>query len=412
MPSIVAASLMTDVAGGREYDGEWTISPLRTVTSATLTTVVGMLPVFLVGASGVFIRRELGFAEVGLGLCVAIFMGVSASSAIYSGRIAERIGAGRSLSMVGIGSGLTMLAIALLVHDLSHLAVLSAIGGLCNSMAQPAGNLAMARGVKRRAGLMFGIRQSAVPVATLLAGASIPLVSISFGWRTSFVLGAVASFIVAAVIPQKLAPPSGLRRGQLRSGDASTGPLIAMAIAFGLGMSAALAMASFLVESLVAQGVASGAAGWLLVAGSISGVVCRVAGGLMSDRHPTWTLYTVAVMLALGSVGYVVMAMGNLSLVPVGILLAYGAGFGWGGLVFLATVRLNPNAPAAATGIVSAGGASGAALGPLLFGYIVTGTTYEIAWLVASLVALLAAAQTLFARSLLLRDRDRRMQIE
>src|SRR3712207_8300789 len=93
------------------------------------------------------------------------------------------------------------------------------------------------------------------------------------------------------------------------------------------------------------------------------------------------------------------------SLLVLGTLLAFGAGWGWPGLFNFAVVLTNPGAPAAATGITQTGASGGAALGPLVFGLVVEATSYDVAWLVSGAIALAALAAILVARSLLLRGR-------
>jgi predicted MFS family arabinose efflux permease len=90
----------------------------------------------------------------------------------------------------------------------------------------------------------------------------------------------------------------------------------------------------------------------------------------------------------------------------IGTLLAFGAGWGWPGLFNFAVVRSNPGAPAAATGITQTGASAGAALGPLLFGVVVQGTSYGVAWLFCGAMALAALVAILLGRRMVLRDRD------
>ena len=386
------------------------MGPIRTVAAATATTVVAVMPVFLIGASGPFVREDLGFDQAGLGVAVALFMGSSAVFAVVGGRVSERIGGGNALTLVAAGAGTVMLGTALLAQRLTHLLVLLALGGFLNSMAQPAGNLALARGVSARPALMFGIRQAAIPVATLLAGASVPLVSLTIGWRWAFALGAALALCTAVFVPRRLAPPGPIAATRARQGDAATAPLVALAVGFSIGIAAAVSLGSFLVESAVAAGVEPGAAGWLLVGSSFAGVCSRIAVGWLADRHQGTALYQASALLLLGAGGYGMLASGEPALFAVGAVLGYAAGWGWGGLVFFAVVRFNPTAPAAATGIVSAGAAGGAALGPLAFGYLVTAASFEVAWTLAAVAALASAGLVLFARSWLVRDRARRVQ--
>ena len=355
-----------------------------------------------------FLRAELGFDEAGLGLAIAAFMTATALSAAMLGRLAERFGAGNVLVVSSLGSAAVLLGVALLARNLFQLASILAIGGLCNAATQPAANLVLARGAGGRPALTFGVKQSAIPVATLLAGASVPLVSLTVGVRWAFAAGAVFAAGVAWFVPRRLAPARPRAARRKRDGDAAFRPLLALAVAMGVGAAAAFSIGAFLVESAVAGGMAASAAGWLLVVGSVSGIISRLFVGWLSDRFPGRALYIVAVMLSLGGVGYALLSISGPTLVIIGTLLAYSAGWGWTGLMFFAVVRLNPNAPAAASGIVQAGGAGGSAIGPLVFGYVVTISSYTVAWSLAAGAALLSAWLVLVSRIWLLRDRARR----
>ena len=70
---------------------------------------------------------------------------------------------------------------------------------------------------------------------------------------------------------------------------------------------------------------------------------------------------------------------------------------------FLAIARSNPNAPAAASGIVSAGMLAGAVVGPLVFGFIAR-SDYAVAWLTAVSSTMVAVAGTIAGRVLVRRE--------
>ena len=58
-------------------------------------------------------------------------------------------------------------------------------------MGQLASNTSLSRQVPAgRQGLSFGVKQAAIPVSTLLAGAAVPVVALTVGWRWAFVLAA------------------------------------------------------------------------------------------------------------------------------------------------------------------------------------------------------------------------------
>jgi MFS family permease len=161
------------------------------------------------------------------------------------------------------------------------------------------------------------------------------------------------------------------------------------------------------VESSVAAGLRVETAGLMLALGSAVGIVVRVTFGRLADGMGGGSLRLVAAMLGVGVVGFALLANGSGGLIVPGILLAFGAGWGWPGLFNFAVVRTNPNAPAAATGITQTGASGGAALGPLVFGVVVEAASYEAAWLLCGAIALVALVAILAGRAMILRERAR-----
>lgn len=380
--------------------------PLWVTMQSTAGFIVSAMPAFLVGGSGIFLREEFGFGTSGLGLAVSTYFGCFALLAIWGGRLAERVGGGRSLKLTSGVSALVLLGIATLADELWHLVALLAVGGLVNSVGEPSSNLVLARGVTQRQAMMFGIKQMAMPIAALLAGASVPLVGLTVGWRWTFVIGAVLAVAAAWLVSADLARPQPRRAGhQLRDGDSATAPLVALAVAAGIGTAAASALPPFLVSTAVEAGVALGTAGWLLTVGSLTAALVRPVVGWYTDRPRGRALATVAAMMLGGAAGYALLASGSTSWLAIGSVLAFGLGWGWMGLLTFAVVRLNPNAPAAATGIMLAGAGGGAALGPVSFGVLVDVTSYRFAWTTVAVAALVAGVLTIGARLWVRHDR-------
>ena len=384
--------------------------PVITTAAVTAAIVIAVMPSFMVGASGVLLREDLDFSAAGIGIAVSVFFGATAMTSIFGGRLAERIGASRALVLVGLTSGAVLLGIGLAARSLTHLLCLLAVAGVVNGVAQPASNLALARNVGNHQALTFGIKQAGITLATLVAGASVPLLGLTVGWRWSFIAAAAVAVLVAVLMPSGLSParPRRTAVGRNRDGDATIPPLLALAAAAGAGMAAATAMASFLVESAVDGGLAVGTAGWLQVAGSAAGMFSRVLAGWVADRFHGVALMLTAGMLLAGGLGYAMLAIGGPALVPIGTVIAYACGWGWTGLLMFAVVRFNPNSPAAATGIVMTGSASGAALGPFVFGQVVQHTSFQTAWTMAACLAVLSTVLVSIARVWLRRDRTRR----
>lgn len=374
---------------------------------AVAVATAGVMPAFLTGGLAVQVRQELGFGEAALGLAVALFFVFASASSVISGRLVERVGSHRSMRLATVASAASLLGIAVFARSWYLLVACLVIGGFANAVAHPATHLSLAREIPPgRQGFSFGIKQAAIPTATLLAGLAVPTLALTVGWRWAFAGGALLALFVAFLVPV------GTHRGvpkvkEARAGDVRTGPLVLLAVGIGLGSTAATPLGAFIVESAVAAGVEAGRAGLLLALGSAVGITVRVTFGYLADGMAGGRLRLVAGMLGAGSLGFVMLATRMDSLLVVGTVLAFGAGWGWPGLFNFAVVKTNPGAPASATGITQTGASGGAALGPLLFGLILQSTGYTTAWIFCGAVALLSATTILIGRYLLLGDRAR-----
>ena len=373
---------------------------------AVAVATAGVLPGFLTGGLAVQIRGELGFGEGALGFAVAAFFAASALASVVSGRVVERLGSTLGMRFAAVASAASLLAVSVLATSWWRLCACLVLGGLGNAISHPATHLLLAREVpQNRQGLAFGIKQAAIPAATLIAGLAVPLVATTVGWRWAFAGGAALVLCVALLVPKGEKRNKMRRVKEARAGDAPLAPLVLLALGIGLGSAAANPLGAFVVESAVAAGIGVGAAGLLLALGSAAGIGVRVVFGHLADRLNSGRLRLVAGMLGVGTVGFVLLASGSAPLLVVGVTVAFAAGWGWPGLFNFAVVKSNPGAPAAATGITQTGASSGAAVGPLAFGLLVEETSFAMAWLASGVVAIFAAAAILAGRGMLLRSR-------
>lgn len=385
----------------------------RTIVIAAGASVLGAIPVFLVGSLAVFVREELDFGQAQLGIAVAAFFLASAGAAIPGGRITERVGARKAMLGAASVTGLAMCGIGLWASSWLGLMVWLLVAGAANGVAQPAGNLALARGVTgERKALAFGIKQSSIPAATLVAGAAVPLLGLTVGWRWAFLGGALGAVAVALAMPRDAYISPGGRRGKaMREGDAPILPLIVLAMAATCGASVGTSLASFYVEGAVTAGYGAGFSGVMLVLGSLSGILSRLAIGWYADKRVRGHLLLVSMLLGFGGLGFVALAASSTStaLLLVGTVLGFAAGWGWPGLFNFVVVRLNPNAPAAATSITQTGVFVGGVTGPIAFGAVAENVSFLAAWSMAAALQVLGALLTLLARRML---RDIRLRRE
>ncbi|MEN3610942.1 MFS transporter [Plantactinospora sp. ZYX-F-223] len=374
--------------------------PGRTVLGAAATTVACVLPVFLVGGLAVQLGDELRFSPAGLGLAVAVYFGVSALASIPSGALVERFGPVVVARAGVLLAAATTLAVATLARSYAALVGLLAIGAGANALGQLASNTALARGVPPgRQGLSFGIKQAAIPTATLLAGAAVPAVALTAGWRWAFVLAAGLALATLPLVPLDRRPTS---RATRQRGGGASGALVTLGVAATLAAGAANALGTFAVDSAVVRGLSPGLAGLVLTLGGALCLVGRVGAGWWADRRSGGHVAVIAGMLTVGAAALTLLALTGVAPLIAGVTLGFGIGWAWPGLLNFAVVRLHPQAPAA-TSITQTGVYAGGCLGPLGLGAIAGHLGYPAMWLTAAVAMLLAAALMLVGRRMLLR---------
>lgn len=347
------------------------------MTAATAVTVVGALPLFLTAGLAVQIQSEMALTATVLGLTVAGYRGVTALSATPMGFLADKIGGRSAMRMAATISAGAAAAVAALAQRPLTLALSLAACGIANSLGQTGANLFMTTAVRHgRQGLAFGVKQAALPIATLLAGLAVPVFGLTVGWRWAYVASAILAVAVAISIPDTQNHPSVEPQVPV----AACPPLRLLALAMALATAAASSLNTFLVHASFTAGVPEGAAGLLLTFGGLLAVIARVASGHYADRRTSGHLRIVAGMLALGATGYVLLSSQIPLLIVGGVILTFGMGWGYSGVFWLAVVRISPGGAGAATGKVMTASFAGAVVGPIGFGAIVDATSYSWAW--------------------------------
>jgi MFS family permease len=298
-------------------------------------------------------------------------------------------------------SGSSMLAVAVFARSYWSLLALLLVASLANSIGQLAANTALSQGIPRhRQGLVFGLKQCAVPMSTLLAGAAVPVFALTIGWRWAWgVAGLLAFASWFFVQPSKQVAPTGSRS------RTATVPLVVIGVAATFAAGPCNALSTFLVSSSVEQKVAPAAAGLILTAGSALCMSSRIFLGWLADRRSSAgggrPIFLLAGMLAFGAIGMALLSIRGGVPLAAGTLLGFGLGWAWPGLMNLAVVQLHSSSPASATAITQTGIYVGAFIGPVVLGTVAAATSYRVTWIVAAGSMALAAVGMLLGYRML-----------
>lgn len=283
-----------------------------------------------------------------------------------AGRPSERLGARSALRLSGVASGAVLVATAAAGHSFATFLVLLLLAGVANSLAFASANVTVGR-VIRRQGVGLGLLQSALPVATLLSGLSLPYVGAVLGWRWVFLGAALLPLVVYGSVPAH----DGHERVEqgTRARRVGIGPkallLLLLALAGGFAFSSGAALGTFTVESAIAAGHDARFSGLLLSLGSVAAILVRVVSGFAVERLRYDPLRLVSGMLLLGALGYLALATHrSAAWLALGTVLAFGAGWGWTGVALFVAIRMYARTPAVAAGMVGTGLCLGGVVGP------------------------------------------------
>ncbi|MBI2861594.1 MAG: MFS transporter [Chloroflexi bacterium] len=383
----------------------------RWVVLALLVVVFGAT-ISLREAFGVvvpFIQVDLGLDRAQIGL---FFTATSIGTllAVLTGQLADVLGVRRVLAIGAAAEGIAFLLIGAISVWPQALA-LALLAGVAYSSVSPAITKAIAVWFPVRVrGTAMGIKQSGVPLASMVAGATLPSLALAAGWRAA--IAAVGGVMVA----------SGLLTVFLyRAPRASTDTVAADQLGWrnlaqvlgnrnvlALCVSAALITVTHqtLVVYLVLYlheylGYSEVAAGFFLAYTQAWAIFGRLGWGVLSDRAFGGGRKLPLLLIAGITLAALLIAWGLRPGAPLWLVGLVTAAFGvstfsWGALM---TTLLAELAGARLTG--TAAGVSqtishvGIAVGPVLFGFIVDLAGYSWGWAyllfcgVAGLVALL-----------------------
>jgi MFS family permease len=328
------------------------------------------------------VAQTLQVSPALVGLYVSVTYAGAMVATLMGGATVARMGAIRVSQWGLVLSALGLLLCA--VPWLPSMVLGAVLIGLGYGPITPASSHLLARTTpKHQMSLVFSIKQTGVPLGSMLAGAVVPPLALLGNWQLSLVAVAVVCLLCAwvsqslrAELDSDRQPDTRIRWGSLiepiRLVLAHRSLLTMASCSFMFSM-VQLSLTTYLVTFLhddLSYGLV--AAGLALSVTQLGGIGGRVVWGYVADR---WLgarrmLLLLASMMALGALASAFLTTDTPQAVVIAILVGFGASaIGWNG-VYLAEVarRAPPGKASMATGGTLAFTFLGVVVGPPMFG--------------------------------------------
>jgi len=364
------------------------------------------------------LKAEFDVSYAALGLLVTGLNVSSGLSQIPSGFLVDRIGARKVLISGLLIAGLSIAAMGWAQTYWAILALIM-ITGIGNSVLHPADYAILNTSVDpARVGRAFALHTFSGNVGFTLAPMTMALLSVNFGWRTALVVAGLAVLAVVAALvkfghllvdEKTLQDRETTSTKSTRTAATSSGlrPLLtpAILIMFVFFMFSAMITAgvqSFSVTALVNhQGIGLGEANTVLTAFLIASSVGVLIGGPLADKTARHGTLAASAMIGSATLFFLVGQFG-LPMVILGFCFA-AIGIMQGAVRPSRDMMVRAITPKGASGrifaFVSSGLNLGAAITPVLFGYLIDIGKAEMIFYLLAIILILSIATIGVARS-------------
>ncbi len=383
---------------------------LQVFTSLAATATAVLAPV---------IAGDLAVSPALVGVFVGILYVGSMAGSVGAGGFIARFGAIRVSQACVVLCAVALAAVTLAAAPPSSSSLLLALSplilGLGYGPITPASSHVLVRtAAPSRMALTFSIKQTGVPAGAALAGAALPALAATLGWRATFFAIALVGLGIAAAAERSRAALDGDREPERRLSLAGvfaplrtvfgTSALVGLAATGFIYAATQVCLVSFLVVYLTETlGYPLVAAGLALTAANAGGIVGRIVWGHVADRWARPRTVLGALGVAAAACAYATSSFGDgwPSAAVIAIGVAFGStAIGWNGVQLAEVAR---HAPAGQAGMVT--GASGfvtfggVVLGPPLFALLATLTgSYRLGFVLFGTASLLCGATLLLRK--------------
>jgi sugar phosphate permease len=366
----------------------WAVLAAGTTAQASFSTITIGLP-----AIAPALREEYGLGLQGVGVLLAAEWAGLTIALLPWGLVTDRIGERRALAIGLGGCGVLLAVMSTAESALAAGLLLAAAAGVGASVQSASGRALMQWFPARERGLVFGVRQTAVPAGGVIGALALPLLVEAGGVEAALVF--LAGFCAAAALVGyavlREVPGEGIEPEHV-SGTLRNRRLWFLSGGSGLYVTAQTVLFSFLVLYLHDErGFSAAGAAAVLAAAQLVAVVLRIGAGRWSDvvhsRVAPLRKIGVATTATFG-VAAVVLGAPDPVVVPL-LVAATALSAAWNGLAYVAAAEFAGTARSGtALGLQQTVLAVSGIVVPPSFALLVSLSSWRVGFLAAALAPL------------------------
>lgn len=366
---------------------------------------------FVIGVLAPVLVEELGIGEAVIGTIAATMYLSAALFARAAGRLLDEVSS-RTVLIVLYGAAIGSLTLIATSTSLLWLVIAGLLAGIPLSVNNPVtSRLIVDRLAPGQRGFTLGVKQMGVKFGQMVAGASIPWLSLTIGWRPALLLfaGAVVLILILSLAVLPDIPGATNAASSVASARSQVSWLRRYAVMMAVGQSGTTTyLALYAVQALA---LSFTRAGLVVSVFALAATISRLLWVTIAERfeHPSSPLVLISATAAVSLTLILLAPTTGEAALWAGAVLG-GASIGsWNVVVQLAILaEVESDRTGSATGAVQSAFMLGMAIGAPVFGGIVQlADSFNAAWGMGVLLALAALGTAARRRTLMKTGRSR-----